>query len=358
VADIFVSYTSSDREWAFWIAKELETLGHKPHVHEWEVKGGDDIYAWMEQRHDAADHVFCVISDEYLKAPYSTLERNAALWQAAAKRPGFVLLIAVKPCKLPTLSDHMRRCELIGVPEKAARLRFREFMQKPEKSATAFPGKAFAVSNIPIRVPEHFLGRDDALAAIETALGRYEGRVAITALHGLRGVGKTTLAAAYADPHRRDYRATWWIRAQTDATMRTDLVGLGVRLGWVAADEKEEPALATVKERLRDEGEGVLLIYDNAPDAAALREYLPRGGAGLGYLERACLARGRPASRDQALAEGDWSRLSDRANGPLDGAQCCRSIVRDPWRPSARARAGCGLLRAARYVARGVPPTL
>jgi hypothetical protein len=49
------------------------------------------------------------------------------------------------------------------------------------------------VSNIPIRVPEHFLGRDDALAAVEVALDRYEGRVAITALHGLRGVGKTTL---------------------------------------------------------------------------------------------------------------------------------------------------------------------
>ena len=45
-------------------------------------------------------------------------------------------------------------------------------------------GHIFAVSNIPIRVPMHFMGRDDALAAIETALARYEGRVAITALHG------------------------------------------------------------------------------------------------------------------------------------------------------------------------------
>jgi MoxR-like ATPase len=72
----------------------------------------------------------------------------------------------------------------------------------------AFPGNAYALSNVPIRVPLHFLGRDDALAAIETALARHEGRVAITALHGLRGVGKTTLAAAYAERHRGDYRAT------------------------------------------------------------------------------------------------------------------------------------------------------
>jgi hypothetical protein len=75
------------------------------------------------------------------------------------------------------------------------------------------------------------MGRDEALAAIETTLKRYEGRVAITALHGLRGVGKTTLAATYAERHRGDYRATWWIRAQAETTMRADLVALGIRLG-------------------------------------------------------------------------------------------------------------------------------
>jgi TIR domain len=217
VADIFISYTSSDRDWAFWIANELKSLGHTPHIHEWEVKAGDDIYAWMERHHDAADHVLCVVSDDYLQAPYSTLERHAALWRAASKRPGFVLLVAVKPCRLPTLADHIRGCELYGIAGEAARERFRDFMSKRDARALiAFPGEEFAVSNIPIRVPQHFWGREDSLAAIATALGRYQGRVAITALHGLRGVGKTVLAAAYAERHRGDYRATWWIRAQTE----------------------------------------------------------------------------------------------------------------------------------------------
>jgi hypothetical protein len=111
VADIFISYTSSDRDWALWIAEELKLLGHVPRVHEWEIAGSADIYAWMEVRHDAADHVLCVVSDEYLKAPYSTLERDAAAWQAAKKRPGFILLVVVKPCRLPTLSDHPRRAD-------------------------------------------------------------------------------------------------------------------------------------------------------------------------------------------------------------------------------------------------------
>jgi tetratricopeptide (TPR) repeat protein len=280
MADIFVSYTSSDRKWAEWIANELKTLDHLPHIHEWEIEGSDDIYGWVEKHFDAADHVLCVTSDDYLKAPYSTLERHAALWQAAKKRPGFVLLAVVKPCSLPTLSDHLRRCELYGVPEDAARLRFREFMEKRgAPTDTAFPGKVFAVCNIPIRVPTHFMGRDDALETIEAALKGEEGRVAITALHGLRGVGKTTLAAAYAERHCSDYRATWWIRAQTDAGLRADLVALGIRLDWLAAGDNEEPGVGAVMERLRHEGEGVLLIFDNAVDANALKPYLPRGGA-------------------------------------------------------------------------------
>lgn len=148
-----------------------------------------------------------------------------------------------------------------------------------EATGTEPPPWAFAVSNVPVSVPTHFMGREEALATIRAALGRYEGRVAITALHGLRGVGKTTLAAAYAERQRADYRATWWIRAQTEATMRSDLVALGVRLGWVDAKEKDDPAFAKVAERLQHEGEGVLLVYDNAIDARRLTPYLPRGGA-------------------------------------------------------------------------------
>jgi tetratricopeptide (TPR) repeat protein len=250
----------------------------------------------MEAQTDAAAHVLCVVSEKYLKAPYSSLERQAAEWAAASRRPNFALPVYVEPCEAPILFGPLKRCDLHGITEDEARARLKAFLEparKPPrgpfpggvKSPTTptptrppFPGN-IALSNVPIRVPEHFLGRDDALAAIGTSLKRFEGRVAITAVHGLRGVGKTTLAAAYAEKHRGDYRATWWIRAQTEPTMRADLVALGVRLQWVGPDAKEEDALAAVTERLRNEGEGILLIYDNAIDAASLKPYLLPGGA-------------------------------------------------------------------------------
>ena len=67
------------------------------------------------------------------------------------------------------------------------------------EAATSIEQK-FPLSNIPISVPLHFLGRDDELAAIDAALKGEKGRIA--ALHGMRGVGKSTLAAAYAERHQ------------------------------------------------------------------------------------------------------------------------------------------------------------
>jgi hypothetical protein len=45
VADIFVSYTSGDRDWAFWIGQELLKLGHMAHLHDWEISAGGNIMA-------------------------------------------------------------------------------------------------------------------------------------------------------------------------------------------------------------------------------------------------------------------------------------------------------------------------
>ncbi|HTZ68079.1 MAG TPA: toll/interleukin-1 receptor domain-containing protein [Roseiarcus sp.] len=298
MADIFVSYTSTDKDWAFWIGQQLETLGHSPHVHDWEISAGGDIAAWMEERHHKADNVLLVVSDVYLTKGYSKWERLAAQWAAANERPNFALPVLVEDCKLPTLLAQFKRCNLYGIDqEEDARQRLREYLTPASRPGTPvafppkanaakaalsaeavpFPGGKRALSNIPVAVPLHFLGRDPELAAIDAVLKGARGRVA--ALHGLRGVGKTTLAAAYAERHRGNYRATWWIRAQAEATMRADLVALGVQLGWVATDEKEEPALDKVRHRMRHDGDGLLLVYDNAIDPAAAGSYLPIGGA-------------------------------------------------------------------------------
>jgi hypothetical protein len=155
VADVFVSYTSSDREWAFWIGQQLEKLGHVAHIHEWEIDAGGNIAAWMQERHDKADHTLCVVSKAYLSQPYSSWELQAAQWAAARERPNFVLPVFVEDCKAPTLLAPFKCCDLFGLNEDEASARLEAYLKpaaKPSEPAQ-FPGGGEPVKTL-LRRPE------------------------------------------------------------------------------------------------------------------------------------------------------------------------------------------------------------
>ncbi len=115
MADFFVSYTSNDRNWAFWIGKELVRLGHIPHIHEWEIPAGGNIVEWMGKRLKTTDHVLCVISSVYLTKDYSSWELEAAQWAAAGRRPNFTLPVFVEDCEAPPLLAPFKRSALFGL---------------------------------------------------------------------------------------------------------------------------------------------------------------------------------------------------------------------------------------------------
>jgi len=146
MASVFISYTSRDRDWAFWIAHCLSASGHEPRVHEWEIAGGGDIVAWMDETIAKVDFVLCVISQAYLAAPYSSWERRAAQWASAQGRPGFALPVFVEPCTAPLLLAHIKRCDLYGISEAEARLRLEKFLAPVEQTLhpPPFPGGAEA----------------------------------------------------------------------------------------------------------------------------------------------------------------------------------------------------------------------
>jgi hypothetical protein len=93
-------------------------------------------------------------------------------------------------------------------------------------------------------------------------------------------VGKTQLALAYAQRYRADYELGWWIPAETELGMVTALADLGAELGLSAELPPAELA-AGARDALGGRSRW-LLIFDNAPDPAAVAEYLP--GTGGGHL--------------------------------------------------------------------------
>lgn len=126
------------------------------------------------------------------------------------------------------------------------------------------------ISNIPITVPPHFLGRDDDLAATDAAL-----KGSLAAWRSPRCTG----CVGWGRPRwRRPMPSVAAAIIARRGGSGPSLVGLGVQLGWVAADDPKEPALAAVLQRLRDDGRDLLLIYDNAVSPDAIRPNVPRGG--------------------------------------------------------------------------------
>jgi tetratricopeptide (TPR) repeat protein len=88
------------------------------------------------------------------------------------------------------------------------------------------------LSNLP-GYPALFVGRDRALAGLDAVLGE-AGSVVVQAVHGLGGVGKSTLAARWAADHRPQFTPLWWITADSTAALDAGLAGLAVALDPVA----------------------------------------------------------------------------------------------------------------------------
>jgi hypothetical protein len=160
MADIFVSFTSNDRKWAFWIGQELEKLGHVPKIHEWEIPAGGDIPKWMEESLEKADQCLFVVSKTYLTKAYSGWERRAAQWAANSARPNFALPVFIEACEPPILLAHLKGCALHGQSEEDARAAFVAFLKPAARPAgpQPFPGKVApaprtAVSAAPIAFP-------------------------------------------------------------------------------------------------------------------------------------------------------------------------------------------------------------
>jgi hypothetical protein len=142
VADIFISYTASDRRSAVWIANELETLGHTPRIHDFELYGGEDVYAWM--RRDTADPLLCVLSHAYLTVAAPALERR--LWPTGSRHP--LIFVLVEPCELPALSVPFQECRLFGIGQDIARALLRSLLGEAPGSAASRPAYSSTVSSL------------------------------------------------------------------------------------------------------------------------------------------------------------------------------------------------------------------
>ena len=140
-----------------------------------------------------------------------------------------------------------------------------------ERAAGADP---VVVGDVP-QQPPGFVPRADLLAELDAA---GPGVSVVRAVTGMRGVGKTQLAAAYARAKLAEgWRLVAWVNAEDAASLAGGLAAVAEAAG-LAGQGGGDPGRA-VRHWLEAGGDRCLLVFDNAADADVLRPYLPVAGA-------------------------------------------------------------------------------
>jgi hypothetical protein len=146
----------------------------------------------------------------------------------------------------------------------------------------------------------HFVGRNEELDKVLKEL-QHDGSRKMVVVHGLGGMGKTQLALAYAQRHKKEYSAIFWVNSKSVDTLKQGYAAVAgriylnhpslVHLKAVAEGGKLDEAVEAVKRWLSSAGnDRWLVIFDNydtpklpgynEPGTFDIRPFLPEADQG------------------------------------------------------------------------------
>jgi hypothetical protein len=144
IRNFFISYTAVDRQWAEWIAWELEEAGYTTILQAWDFTPGSHFVTTMHLATQITERTIAVLSRAYLESAFSEQE-----WQAAwADDPSGVerklLVLRVEDCPRPGLLGQVVSDDLFGVGKELARTRLLAAVQEGRRKPPMppqFPGE-------------------------------------------------------------------------------------------------------------------------------------------------------------------------------------------------------------------------
>ncbi|MFZ1106457.1 MAG: TIR domain-containing protein, partial [Hyphomicrobiaceae bacterium] len=301
---VFVSRSGAEkqRELAIWIAARLKANGYIPILQDAHFKRADFMLA-MDRALASGARVLALMSHEYLKSEHCMKEAATALDdQLNASRR--LVILRIDDCEPLGILRRIDRVDFgpvwrAGNAAEMERVLLAALEAPLDLSGTFYvPTAIDPAQAIHPQVLMHdeaaFTGRERELADLEALLWNggtaaltragAKGLVDEAVLRGMGGVGKTTLARAYAFRHRGEYHAVWWLRAESEETLVEDLIELGTRFDPTLARRDDRAAaargvLSLIADPRRHTDRPWLLVYDNAPGPGALLSWRPAANA-------------------------------------------------------------------------------
>ena len=290
---LFYSYAHADEDLRDELQKHLALLKRDGVIDGWhdrEIEAGTDWDGEISKHLEAADVVLFLVSADFLASDYCW---EVEVARAMARHKGGearVIPVILRPCNWTRAPF----ATIQAVPKDAKPVTrwddqdeaFLNVAQAIERAAesirttrtlTPEPPISAEVWNLPPPT-RTFTGRDDLLRDVDTQLKK-GGPIALTALAGLGGIGKTQVALEFARRHRDRYDVGWFVRAEEPGVLRADLSALAVHLGIAEPAVGPEATMAALREWWRTHDRW-LLLFDNAPNADAVRGVLPKEGGG------------------------------------------------------------------------------
>lgn len=287
MVDYFVSRRGSAAAAAQEVADVLASAHYRVTIQDYDIPYGENFVAKMHEALKKARHFVALLTKDYDTAPFTQEEWTNFLAVAApAAGERRLVVLRVEDCAPTGLFAGRVYGDLVGVTDPERRRDI--ILAAAEGRSLARPRAPRIIRNIPPNNPG-FIGRKGLLDELHRVLTAADRPTAITqaAIHGLGGIGKTTLAAEYAYRHLDHYAAIWWASAESRTLLIESLAELGGvldgRRGAAASEATgAKDVEAQAKAALQKLGESEkpwLLVYDNVKDPDDVRDLVPATGA-------------------------------------------------------------------------------
>lgn len=302
--DFFISYTSTDRAWAEWIAWQLKETGSSVVLQAWDMVPGLDFAHEMQKATTTAKRTLAVLSPAYFTSQFSEAEWRAAFATDPSGEQRRLIPVRVVDFTPEGLLATRIYIDLVGKDRHAARTALLEGVRGQPAAVPAeepaFPGEQPAAVEVftpaqeeprlPSALPRvwkvpyprnwSFTGREDLLEELVAGVGEGAATAITQAIAGLGGVGKTSLAVEYPYRQQATLDVVWWVRAEEPATLISDFTALADALDLPERSQRDPAVVVGAVHRWLAAHGRWLLVFDNVTRPEDVATLLPPGGGG------------------------------------------------------------------------------